>query len=611
MARKKTFSFFNLLIAFLAASFVFILNFFPFFDTLERHFLDLSFRIRGPEAPHPSIVIVDINDQSILKMGSWPWPRSHYRDFLMILGPYQPKAVFFDFIFSETSNEEDDKMFAQTIKEFGMVILPFYFSGQTASEFSEKNAVFPLLVFREAAKRLGYVNVFPDKDGHIREFVPRTSVYEHASFAIAAVHHDPFDLQKGLKEKMLINFPGPYEVFRSISFDDLIERYETPDMQSFLNSLKDKIVLVGHTAAGTSMDLKPVAFSPQYPGVGLQASMLHTLLSGKLIRKIPLSLHFIFLFAFALLILCFNLISNPIKGLFYTSASLAFIFLVAQLAFQLLLLWIPCFAFIVLGASLFIIGSLIGFIQIRIEREIFARELALASRIQKNLLPAEIPNVPGVEIAALSIPARHVGGDFYDVLPLPNGKWGICVGDVSGKGIPAALFMAKAISEFRREADSSPPSAVLQRLNRKVVSEGFSGLFFTLLYLVIDPEKKKLIFSNGGHEPIFIYKKKTHKVEVISTQSGIPLGIDSESDFDDREINLEVGDVLLLQSDGVKEAMNEKREIFGPERLKATMLESDTLGPKSLVQYLIKQIEKFVKDAPQHDDLTLLCIKCA
>ena len=202
-----------------------------------------------------------------------------------------------------------------------------------------------------------------------------------------------------------------------------------------------------------------------------------------------------------------------------------------------------------------------------------------------------------------------MGGDFYDVLPLPDGKWGVCVGDVSGKGIPVALFMAKAISEFSREADSSAPSAVIKRLNTKIASESSSGLFLTLLYLVADPASSKFSYSNGGHEPILLYRSRNRSIEILSAHGGAPLGIDAAGVFDEGDVTIAKGDVLLLQSDGVKEAMNPKREMFGIERIKSILMDSGPLGAPAVIDRLLDDLKAFVREAPQHDDMTILCAK--
>ncbi|HLD56370.1 MAG TPA: CHASE2 domain-containing protein [Candidatus Omnitrophota bacterium] len=612
MAAKRAFFRFYLFVACLSTLLVLLVSWTGVLNGMEQRFFDLSFRIRGPATVHSGIAIIDITDASLLKVGSLPWPRRDHADLLRILREYRPSAVFYDIIFSESSAPEDDAIFSEEIKQAGNVILPFYFAADKPSRFNDASAVLPIEPLKLHAVHLGYVNVIPDPDGHMRRAVVRISNYEHASLAMAQLYqraHGLKALQFGPNESVLVNFPGPYSVFQSISFDRLVEHFEDPDVQSFLESIPGKVVLVGFTAAGVAMDLKPTAFSPQFPGLGLQASILHTLLTGNLIRPFPFVWHVALLFLFALVIVRLSLHANPMRGFFYVLALLVIVFELTQLAFQRLFLWIPFASFLLLGMTLYLGLILAEFIRVQIDREIFSRELTLAARIQKNFLPSNLPEISNLDLAALSLPARQVGGDFYDFVNIGNGKWGVCVGDVSGKGVPAALFMANAISEFRREADSNPPSEVLRRLNSKMSAEGPTGLFLTLLYLLIDSKNKKFAYSSAGHEPIFFYQKSRNSVQLLATNEGIPLGVDPAAHFDLKEQTAESGDLLFLQSDGVKEAMNPRLEIFGQERLKAVLLESADRNAKEIAQQVLEKINQFSKNTSQHDDLTMVCIK--
>lgn len=582
---------------------------------MERRFLDLAFQIRGAEAPHPDIVIVEINDTSLRKIGSWPWPRSYHRTLLELLEAHHPGGVFYDMIFSEASEEKADRAFAEEIKKAGNVVLPFYFAAQGVDQFSEKTAVYPIPLLKNSARSLGFVNQLPDRDGHLREILlarpAAEGLFLHTSLCLAALHEKwgPKELADFVfPEGTLINFPGPYGVFPRIPFDELIGNYGSPALQPLLKSLEGKIVLVGFTAVGTGMDLKPTAFSSLYPGIGIQASMLHTILTKKFIRRLPLLWRGISLFLFALLVLTLARNAFPLKSLLDVTVALGLLFGATQFLFQFAGLWVPYFSFFTLGSLLFLGLKLVEFIKVRFEKELFSRELALASNIQKSFLPKELPEIPGLEVAALSLPAGQVGGDLYDVFALDEGHWGFCVGDVSGKGVPAALFMAKAISELRREA-TAEPQEVLQKLNVKIATEGPGGLFLTLLYLVVDPGNRRFFFASGGHEPLLHYKKNNHDAEFLSCREGIPLGILPEGSFRQEEAVAEQGDLLLLLSDGVKEAMNARRETFGLERIQSVVRESAEKSPGEIIQHLLKRIRGFVKDASQHDDLTLVCAK--
>jgi len=599
----------RLLIVFLVSSIILLIDLIPSVDILERRILDLHFQIRGYEFPNPDIAIIDIDDESVLKMGSWPWLRSRHVDLIKVLSAQHPSVIFYDVIFSESSNALEDQAFAEEIKKAGNVILPFYFSGEDPKLFTEQNAVFPLSIFRQNALAVGYVNLISDQDGHVRQMFPNHSGFEHASLVMAKKHNRNLKEIASLVEPIWINFPGPYPFFRRISFIDVVEKYEDPSVQSFLRSLQNKIVLVGFTATGTAMDLKPTVYSPLYPGVGLQASMVHTFLSGRLIHRLGRFYHWLLLFLFSFLILRLNTNRNPIKALLYTLASLILFFQITQILFQYGHLWIPFFGFLLAAIFLYSLLTFIQLVRIRIRQEFFSRELALAAAIQQNMLPTEIPQIPGLEIAAISVAARQVGGDFYDVIPLGESKCGVLVGDVSGKGIPAALFMAKSLSEFRRESDLSSPAQTFQKLNTKFVVEHFRGLFLTLLYLVIDMKEKQITFANAGHEPIFFYRKKTESVQLIETSQGIPLGVDINGRFEQKNEPIEKGDILVLISDGVREAMNQKKEFFGIERIKSAISERAESSSKLIIENLEDRIRTFVQGMPQHDDLTILCVK--
>ena len=579
----------------------------PAYDLLERRILDLRIQIRGPEFPHPDIAIVDIDDESVLKMGAWPWPRNHHTDILKILAAAKPSVIFYDVLFSETSDPIQDQAFAEEIKKAGNVILPFYFSGRDAREFSEQNAVFPLPMFSAGALDVGYVNLISDADGHVRQVLPKCLNYQHASSLIAK-HHSGKD--SGLESKPVwIDFPGPYSFFRKISFIDLIERYEDPSVQTFLSSIQNKIVLVGFTATGTALDLKPTAFSPLYPGIGIQASMVHTFLKGKYIQRLSWPYDWVLLFLFSFFILRLSILKSPLRTFLYTVASLFIFFEIGQVLFQYTLFWIPFFGYLFAAAVLYGVATLSQFVKIKIEREVLSRELVLAATIQNNMLPTELPKMPGLELAAVSLPARQVGGDFYDVVPLGESRCGIVIGDVSGKGVPAALFMAKSISEFRREQDLNHPSQVFQRLNIKFIQEHYKGLFLTLLYLVFDLKQKTITFASAGHEPIYWYQKKSGLVRLVSTLEGPPVGVDPGARFEEKSEPVEVGDILVLISDGVREAMNRRKESFGVERIKNVMIECEKLPAQMITERLNQEVQKFAKGVPQHDDLTVVCVK--
>lgn len=590
-----------------------LLSFSQFFEGVERRMLDLAFQVRGPEPPHPDIVILEIDDTSLLRHGAWPWPRGLHAKLLQTLQAVRPKAVFVDMIFSEPTNVAEDQALASEIEKAENVILPYYFAAPVARNFHTYPKVSPLPAFASKAARLGFVNVFPDPDGHVRQIFlaaeDQGKLSHHTSLATALLSQGSrLDLLRySATEARLINFPGPYESFQRIPVDLVLDT-EGVESGSLLGDLRDRIVLVGLTATGT-VDLKPTAFSPLYPGVGIQASILHTLLAGKWITRIPSFLHLASLFLFASVVLAVTLSLPPLRASLYFLSLSAILVGAVEILFQYARLWIPVFSVLTLGTLVFLTTEIALYIRTRFEAELLKRELEVASRIQRNLLPERIPQIPGLDLAAVSVPAREVGGDFYDILPLPDGKWGVCVGDISGKGVPAALYMAKVISEFRRESEAVSPSHVIQKLNDKISREGPDYLFFTIFYLIVDPSTREIVFSNGGHEPLLFFRNGLQTIEFASTQEGVPVGILEDGRYDSRELRPDRGDILLLMSDGIKEARNGKGEEFGTQRIESILKRLAALPAQKIVGSLLHTIQEFSKGAPQHDDMTVVCIK--
>jgi CHASE2 domain-containing sensor protein len=602
----------SLLIALALTAATLTLGRFPTFESMEKRLLDAAFILRGPEPVDPDVVIVEIDDKSLAAVGTWPWPRSYHAALLKALGKTKPSIIFYDIVFPESSVREEDETFAEEIRKAGNVILPFYFPASSPDHFWESPEVFPIPAFKAAAKSLAYINHFRDPDGHAREFILRIPGHPgldlHSSLATAANYRGnarEFSKLFQPARAVLINFPGPYENLHRISFIDLMDPSGGPQL---LKALEHRAVLVGLTASGTT-DLIPTVYSPVYPGVGIQASMVHTLLTQKFIWKIPVLFYGFLAFVFVLLPLWLSEKFHPLKSLSYIGAFWIMLLAGMQIAFQYYGYWIPAGGILIVSFSTYLTVQLIQFVKTRFDRELILKELSLAADIQRSFLPPPPSNIKGLEIAAVNLPAKQVGGDLYDFQVFEDGLVSVCVGDVSGKGAPAALFMAKSISEFRREARLKSPGKVLAALNNKICEDGTSGLFLTLLHLVVNPETKSFTFASGGHEAIYCYRQKDRSVELLNTSAGLPLGVMAENPYEEKEAQCEAGDTLLLISDGVKEAMNSRREIFGIKRIQETLAATAQRDPQGILTYCRKRIEEFVKDAPQHDDLTMVCIK--
>jgi serine phosphatase RsbU (regulator of sigma subunit)/anti-sigma regulatory factor (Ser/Thr protein kinase) len=241
-----------------------------------------------------------------------------------------------------------------------------------------------------------------------------------------------------------------------------------------------------------------------------------------------------------------------------------------------------------------------------VTRERFEQELEVARLIQQNFLPKELPELPGWQIAAYYRPAREVGGDFYDVIPLPDGRVGFVVGDVTDKGVPAALVMSATRSLLRASAQRLiEPGEVLERLNEQLCPDMPEKMFVTCLYGVLDPGNRHLRFANAGHDLPYV---KTAQGVVELRARGMPLGLMPGMSYEEKETTLEPGDSVLLHSDGIVEAHDPQRDMFGFPRLKETV--ADAPGGQQLIDRVLKDLEDFIgPDAEQEDDITMVTLE--
>lgn len=233
------------------------------------------------------------------------------------------------------------------------------------------------------------------------------------------------------------------------------------------------------------------------------------------------------------------------------------------------------------------------------------RELQLARDIQQGLLLAAVPHLPGWELSAVSMPARDLGGDLYDFLPIGSGWQGIMIGDVAGKGLPAALQMAVARTVFRHAARDGQSSAItLAAVNQGILSEIPQGMV-TMLYALLDPARGVLRIANAGHTFPLLVNGSVQELEI----SGLPLGIDLDTDYEEITIVLEPGDMVVFYTDGIIEAFNEKCELFGLDRLQQLLANHSHLKPRALMTLLLHELRAWGSSNAQSDDVTIVVVR--
>ena len=243
-----------------------------------------------------------------------------------------------------------------------------------------------------------------------------------------------------------------------------------------------------------------------------------------------------------------------------------------------------------------------------VRQEKTKQELEIAREIQQGLLPDLSQRALGMDLAAVTVPAREVGGDFYDVIELGGSKTGVILGDVSGKGVPAALHMVRAISDYRFLAPRSPgPAGLLELLNEGLSKDAPLGMFVTVLSVVVDTQTKTAHYASAGHLPILSRRARSGGVEIFDDAKGIPVGLMPGTRYPQGETTLAAGDLLLFYTDGVLEARNRKGEEYSLGRLKRCLAEP-VQSMSELVRRILGDVGEFSKGVDPHDDLTLLAL---
>ena len=250
-----------------------------------------------------------------------------------------------------------------------------------------------------------------------------------------------------------------------------------------------------------------------------------------------------------------------------------------------------------------------------VEQERLQQEMHIAKQIQQTLLPSEFPKLEGYDLGSYYAAAKEVGGDFFDFVEVDSDTIGVVVADVSGKGVPGAFVMTMIRTALRSEARGVKDAAeVLAKVNDFVVNDMKKGMFVTLLYVIIDSKKRRLNFASAGHNPMILHRPSRNKTYYLNPR-GFPIGISLPDKNLFREsiqsdtIALAEDDIVLVYTDGVTEAMNPKRRLFGEERFLKLIRESGKRSAEEFVDILKKEMNIFTEGSEQNDDITLVAVK--
>jgi len=246
------------------------------------------------------------------------------------------------------------------------------------------------------------------------------------------------------------------------------------------------------------------------------------------------------------------------------------------------------------------------------QRERIDREMEVAREVQERLFPQQLPEIKGVSLAGHCRPAQGVGGDYYDLFALDDGRMGLAIGDVSGKGISAALLMASLRASVRGMALDAPHDLALmmEKVNRLVYEASASNRYATFFFATFNPATRELVYVNAGHNAPFLVHREGETFRVERLEAGGPvIGLLPSVVYEEQRCMLSSGDLLLTYTDGISEAMTDADEEWGEERMLAAAQAQHGHSAQQVLEHLFTEADRFTGKAPQYDDMTLLILK--
>jgi len=611
-------------------------SYFRVLDNFEFGALDLRFLLRPAKTvPADKVVLIEVGDDSVAKLGRFPFDRKYHALLIGALTEFGAKAIVFDVLFS--APQEHDTELEEAVAGSGRTYLPFALDIDSANKsdvISAKGYASECLASLAAkARGTGHINVVPDPDGKFRRLTPfikyNDKLYPNMSFLVACdylgINKNDVKLYPGryidcggrmtipLDEKsgMIINYSGKWgKVFKHYSYVDVIQSYLAIAMgqKPLLNPdfFKGKVCIIGLTTVG--MDIHSTPFEPIYPGAGIHAEIFNSVINRNFISRASRWINTVILIILMVLISLITFTTKPVKGLL-ALILLVTVFIVLSLAlFDIYGIWLDMICPILVMILLYLSLTLHRYASEWKNRLKHEYELGAARKIQESFLPKAAPDVKGVDIKASMLAARQVGGDLYEFIKFDEDRFGVMIGDVSGKGIPASLFMAMVLGEFRcLNVAHTEPREILSLLNAKIVKESTSNLFVTMFYAIFDLKNKSVSFANGGHLPLLRMSKRKPP-EFLDVDEGTPLGL-IEGGYSQKETSFAPGDLFVFYTDGVTEAMDRNHNMYEKERLVSVVDRSIDLPAIDILKNIKNDVRKFEPESTQHDDITAIVVK--
>jgi serine phosphatase RsbU (regulator of sigma subunit) len=416
-----------------------------------------------------------------------------------------------------------------------------------------------------------------------------------------------------------INYYGPPRTITTIPYHEALQLREgTVGDRKY--DLKGKAIFVGlsEILLADRKDSFYTVFSQAdgifISGVEIAATAMSNIIEDTPVKPVGLAFHILIILLWGILAgVCSRILSLKFGALGIVVLSIIYL-VVAVIIFKFNGIWYPIVIPLFFQAPLAFIGA-VGIEHSRLFKEVLIKlrmeeDLSSAHDLQMSMLPATCPEVEGYQIAASSTPAQEVGGDFFDFFKIGERKVGLIIGDVTGKSVTGALIMSASRSVFRMLSEEElSVGETMIRANQRIKKDIKSGMFVALLYAVHDVADGSVgLCSAGQTQPLLLSAKTAEATLVETVGDTFPLGILDEANYEETQLQMEPGDKVVYYTDGIVEAMNKHKDMYGFERLHEVVNSSPAETAEALMKDIIKDVSDFTGAAPQHDDLTIIVV---
>ncbi len=588
-------------------------------------------------APDTNIVIIGIDDLALDLFGPYnTWDRTIMASALEKLAEdpeKKPAVTAVDILYAGNSTEAADARLAAAAEKLGDVITAsmaefgeeITWDGNHAAALKTAQVSYyePYPALRDCTVQ-GHINAMYDTDGVMRHGLLRVEgpggeaiyslAYETAKAALAAQGKEITPPAAGPTGLFYI----PYTA-KAGGYSDGISIAQVIAGKIPADYWAGKIVLIGpYAAALQDAYYTPIDRAEQTYGVEIQANIIQSLLQGRRVREVPEAAQriavFLISFASMMLFLRMKVTRGAALAAGLAAAGAGVTAILYRAGILTHPLWIPGSV-----AVLYILSLGIHYAEgarerqaLRLEKERIETELSMAARIQESALIRDFPVFPDRKeftLHASMLPAREVGGDLYDFFLTDEDHLVMVIGDVSGKGYPAALFMMVTLALLRHIARSEPsPAAALRKLNEEICARNPEEMFVTVWMGVLEISTGKMRCANAGHEYPAL-RKPGESYELLKDKHGFVIGGMEGIRYREYEVALEPGSGLFVYTDGVPEATDGNQEMFGPERMMEVLRRHEDEAPEEVTAAMNRAVLEFTGNAPQFDDVTMLCLQ--